>query len=141
MSASEVNRLFASIETYYGNHGTIHLGDKVKLLEEMKKFEGGEYYAEVMNDAFDAITPSCGMPFSIEIPMQLNSSKSEQSGQTQSRWKFDCALSVFNLFKFKCAIERIPVQTLPQQEQLPLQPLDMKVHTPVKQIEPQSHQQ
>lgn len=89
----------------------------------MKKFEGGEKFIPQMNKAFEKIEND---------EEDSDDDGDDENSASANRWKFDIALKVFQLFQFRCKIDRIPVQQFPQQAlpQQPLQPSRQQPETP-----------
>lgn len=99
MSAVEVNRLFEDIEDQYENDGVIDPQKKAMLLEEMKKFSGGEKFVQQISAAFQQIENSD------DDDTESSDTRSIVKSRLQ-KLKFNVALKVFNLFLFSCQVSK-----------------------------------
>lgn len=55
MSASEVKRIFAAIQSQYKSDGSIDPHQKAMLLEKMKKFVEGEKFVQMIDETMQKI--------------------------------------------------------------------------------------
>lgn len=127
MSAYEVNQLFEAIKAQYEVDGTIDPQQKAQLLEEMKKFAGGDKFVYRIREAFQQIESSDRFKINAASAKHTNDrdAQSEPSGgvdengrvkvtgvgnlqSRQNKLRFDVALKVYNLFQVTCHVEKSP---------------------------------
>lgn len=110
MSAVSVNQLFEEIEQQYEEDGTIDDQKKVMLLQEMKKFKGGEKFVQQMHRAFQQIENADDDGGKINTNDDgIEAIEISQPSIVKSRrfkLKFNVVLTVYNLFQFTCNVEK-----------------------------------